>query len=331
MTSIAILTDLFIFMEIYKKLKEFGQVKINEPLSKHTTFKIGGPADFFVMVDSTDKLVELLNFVSGEGVDYFLIGGGSNMLASDAGFRGVVISTQKNKGFRVEGDLVVVEAGYSTVEVAQSSMKAGLTGFEWGVGVPGTIGGAVRGNAGATGGETKDVVEKVEVYRDGEIVALNNEECRFNYRDSIFKHNTDIILRVYLRLKKSENKELIKTALKHLQYRNTTQPQGYSSTGCIFKNLKLETESEKELKKLKGLGVPQEFLVAKKIPAGWLVQEAGMKGESVGQAQVSERHGNFIVNLGGATAQNVMDLIEKIKEKVYDKFGVELEEEIRII
>ena len=264
-------------MDLYKKLKEFGKVKINEPLSKHTTFKIGGPADFFVIVDSTDKLVELLNFLIGEGIEYFLIGGGSNMLVSDEGFLGVVISTINNKQITIEDEVVVVEAGATTALVAQESMRNNLTGFEWGVGVPGTIGGAVRGNAGATGSEIKDTLKKVEVYRDGEVIELDNKDCKFGYRNSIFKHNTDIILRVYLRLEKSQNKvngearedalgykELMKIALGHLQYRNKTQPQGYSSTGCIFKNFTISGVA-----KLRNLNIPKEFIDSGKIPAGW--------------------------------------------------------------
>lgn len=313
-------------MELYKKLREFGKVKINEPLAKHTTFKIGGNANLFVIVDSIDKLTSLLKFLNGEGVNYFILGGGSNMLASDNTFGDIVIKIIA-KQMKIENDLVVVDAGCPTVEVAQNSVKENLTGFEWGVGVPGTMGGAVRGNAGAVGGEMKDNVEKVEVFRDGEIIELSNAECEFKYRDSVFKNNNDVILRVYLRLAKSEGKELMKKAMENIAYRNKTQPQGFASTGCIFKNIKtnkLKKDVKKDL-------ISDEFWQKGVISAGWLVQEAGLKGEKVGKAQVSDKHGNFIVNLGGATAQNVMDLIDKVKEKVYDKFGIELEEEIQLV
>lgn len=311
--------------ELYTQLKVFGHVKANEPMSKHTTFKIGGPVDYFLTVDSTDNLVEALRFLDGEGVPYFILGGGSNMLVHDEGFRGVAIKIN-NKQLTINNDIVEADAGCSTVEVAQKSIAAGLTGFEWGVGVPGTIGGAVRGNAGAMGGDMKMAVEKVEIYRDNEIVEITNTECEFGYRDSVFKHQSDIILRVYLRLKKTEDVSGMKQAMDNLMYRNKTQPQGYSSMGCVFKNVDVKNHEI-----LNGKMVPDQFTKSGKISAGWLIDQSGMKGVKVGNAQVSERHGNFIVNLGGATAQDVLSLIEQVKEKVYDTSGIEIEEEIQII
>ena len=324
-------------------LKPFGQVKLNEPLAKHTTFKIGGPADCLVIVEDVDKLVELLKYLDGEGTSYMILGGGSNMLAGDEGFRGVVIK-MKISDFRIQNDLLIAEVGCSTVAMAQESIKAGLTGFEWGVGVPGTIGGAVRGNAGAMGGEMKNVVEKVEVYLDGEVVTLNHHECHFGYRESVFKHSKCVILRAYLCLQKNtentENKktlEPMKKALEFLQYRNQTQPRGNASIGCIFKNIDLagvygEAHRERLLQHFDAQNEKvREFLHREKISAGWLIEQVGMKGLRVGLAQVSEKHGNFIVNLGGASAQDVLTLIAQIKEKVYDRLGIELEEEIQII
>jgi len=323
---------------MYQTLKNFGKAKIQEPLCKHTTFKIGGPADFFVTVEKIDKLQELLAFLDGEGQEYFILGGGSNMLARDEGFRGVVIEV-KDKTIEQEGDEMIACAGAVTVEVAQQSMKGGLTGFEWGVGVPGTIGGAVRGNAGAMGSEMKDNVKKVLLYKDGSLHEYDNDACGFEYRSSIFKREGGIILKVWLKLKKGENIEGKKKMLEFLRYRNTTQPQGYASTGCIFKNVefnetvpkgaynrkKLLEHFDKENEKV------QQFLSVGKISAGWLVQEAGCKGYQVGQAQVSEKHGNFIINLGGATSHDVLKIIEMVKEKVYNTYGIELEEEIQIV
>ncbi|MBP9694959.1 MAG: UDP-N-acetylmuramate dehydrogenase [Candidatus Magasanikbacteria bacterium] len=324
--------------ELYTQLKVFGHVKANEPMNKHTTFKIGGPVDYFLTIDSTDSLVEALRFLDGEGVPYFILGGGSNMLVRDEGFRGVAVRI-KDTRCEIQDTVVQCAAGCSTVEAAQKSIAAGLTGFEWGVGVPGTIGGAVRGNAGAMGGEMKDSVDQVEIYRDGEIVEINNKECQFGYRDSVFKHRSDIILRVYLRLKKTEDVSGMKQAMDNLMYRNKTQPQGYASIGCIFKNIDLkkienshrhQAGSRSKREKLK-IEIPEEFVKKGKISAGWLIDQSGMKGVKVGNAQISERHGNFIVNLGGATAQDVLSLIEQAKEKVYDTTGVEIEEEIQII
>jgi len=324
-------------IELYKELRQYGKVKINEPLSKHTTFKIGGPADLFVIVDSTDSLVEVLKFLEGSGTAYFILGGGSNMLVSDEGFRGVVIKV-KAQHAEVEGETVIADAGCITVAIAQLSIQHSLTGFEWGVGVPGTIGGAVRGNAGAMGGEMKDSVGKVELFRDGEVITLAHDECEFGYRTSGIKKSGGVVLRVWLDLEKTEDKTGMKKALEHLKYRNSTQPKGYSSTGCIFKNVDiipgpkgdknrelLLTHFDEQNEKI------QQFLRVGKISAGWLVEQAGMKGAQEGNALVSDVHGNFILNKGGATADEVISLIENIKTKVYTKYGIEIEEEIQIV
>lgn len=312
--------------ELYTQLKQFGHVRVNEPMAKHTTFKIGGPADYFLSIEETDKIVEALLFLDGEGVPYFVLGGGSNMLVRDEGFRGVVVE-MKNRKSEVVGDQVLAEAGGTTVEIARKSIQAALTGFEWGVGVPGTIGGAVRGNAGAMGSEMKEVVHKVEVYKDGEVQEFTHEESQFHYRHSLFKDEGGIVLRVWLKLQPVAAEvaaQGMKKALEYLQYRNKTQPQGFASTGCIFKNFEIGNSQL-------NFEVPEEFLKKGKISAGWLVDQAGMKGTQVGQAKVNETHGNFVVNLGGATAADVLTLIDQIKERVYDKFAIDIEPEIQII
>ncbi|MCB9798249.1 UDP-N-acetylmuramate dehydrogenase [Candidatus Nomurabacteria bacterium] len=324
---------------MYTELKKFGKVKTDEPLSKHTTFKIGGPAKYFVVLEDVDVLVELLQYLDGEGMPYFLLGGGSNMLASDSGFDGVVIQI-KDKTIHIDKNTVEAAAGAITVEVAQQSMKAGLTGFEWGVGVPGTIGGAVRGNAGAMGKEMKDDVLKVLVYKDGEVLEVNNEACGFAYRSSLFKREGGIVLKVFLSLEiGEENLDAKKKMLEFLKYRNTTQPQGFASTGCIFKNAELDQSTELGKTNKEKLFAHfdehdekiQQFLKVGKISAGWLVEQVGLKGYTVGQAQISQRHGNFIVNLGGAKAADVLSIIETIQDRVYNEYGIEMEEEIQIV
>lgn len=320
--------------ELLEQLKKFGQVKLNEPLAKHTTFKIGGAVQFFLVTESTDKLVAALQYLDGEGVARHIIGGGSNMLAPDQGVDGVVIQV-KNQNLKITDNFLEVDAGCLTVAVAQASIQAGLTGFEWGVGVPGTIGGAVRGNAGAMGGEMSQSVAKVAVYRDGEVLHLNKTDCGFDYRESNFKHRPDVILSVTLELSKTEDKEGMKKALEYLQYRNKTQPQGYASTGCVFQNA---VASRTGISKEKLLALfPEDaekiekFFIIDRISAGWLVEKSGMKGAKVGQAAVSDKHGNFVVNLGGATSVEVLTLIEQIKEKVYATTGVTIEPEIQIV
>jgi UDP-N-acetylmuramate dehydrogenase len=319
--------------ELYTHLKQFGKVKTNEPFAKHTTFKIGGPAEFFVSVSETEKLVDLLKYLDGEGVPYFIFGGGSNMLVSDDGFDGVVISVNSRQS-TVNENVFIADAGVPTVEVAQRTMQAGLTGFEWGVGVPGTIGGAVRGNAGAMGGEMRDSVEKIEVYRNGEVFELSNEECKLDYRDSVFKHEGGVILRVHMKLDlAAPDAVLMQKAMEHLKYRNASQPQGFSSSGCIFKNVEYEMKNVELLKKhfQEDSEIMVQFKKVGKISAGWLVEQAEMKGKQIGNAKVSETHGNFLVNVGGATFSDVISLIEEVKEAVYTKFGIELEEEVSII
>ncbi|MBT3538906.1 UDP-N-acetylmuramate dehydrogenase [Candidatus Parcubacteria bacterium] len=310
--------------QLYKELKNFGKVKLKESLAKHTTFKIGGPAKYFVIVEDVAKLSELLKYLDAQGIPYVVIGGGSNMLVSDDGFDGVIIRI-KGGGVKVKSDVIEAGAGCTTVQVAQESIKAGLTGFEWGVGVPGTIGGAVRGNAGAMGGDMNKVIEKVEVYQDGEVVEYSNEESSFKYRDSIFKHNGGIILRVWLKLEKGENRDLQKQAITNIQYRNQTQPHGHASSGCTFKNVEIREDSNFKIK------IPQDFLEKGIISAGWLIDQCNIKGYTAGNAQVSEKHGNFIVNLGGATANDVLSIIDHVKGEVYNTFGINLQEEIQII
>ena len=312
----------------YKQLNKFGKVKLDEPLSKHTTLKVGGPAKYFVIVDSITKLGGLLKYLDAEGVLYIVMGGGSNMLVGDDGFDGVVIKVQSSE-CEVEGDVIRADAGCTTVQIAQESIKAGLTGFEWGVGVPGTIGGAVRGNAGAMDGDMAEAVEKVEVYRDGEILELSKEECEFGYRNSCFKREGGVVLRVWLRLKKDkegEGKELMKKAIEHIKYRNQTQPQGHASSGCTFKNVELKKQDTNYK-----IQIPSDFLDKGIIPAGWLIDQCRLKGYQVGNAQISEKHGNFIVNLGCATANDILSIIDHVKGEVYNTFGINLEEEIQII
>jgi len=314
--------------QIYTNLKKYGKVKLNVLLSKYTTFKLGGLAKYFIIVDKTANLVGLLQFLREENIDFIILGGGSNVLWSDEDFGGVVVKIANQEIKFLDNNILLVDAGCVTVSVARESVRLGLTGFEWGVGVPGTVGGAVRGNAGAMGGNMSKNLFKVEVFRQGEILELSNEECEFSYRDSVFKSNNDIILRVWLKLDKSneESKKLMKKVLENIQYRNSTQPQGFASSGCIFKNVSIEKWNQEN-----GTEVPELFFDKSVISAGWLIEQSGLKGIKIGQAQVSEKHGNFIINLGGAKASDVKSLIDDVKEKVYNKFRVNLEEEVQEI
>lgn len=309
--------------ELYQQLKEFGHVKLNEPLSKHTTFKIGGKAQFFVIVEETEKLIGLLDYLSGEGINYYILGGGSNLLFSDNEFEGVVIKVKSIK-YKVESDVIEVEAGVVLAKLLNEATHNELTGLEWAAGVPGTVGGAVRGNAGAMGHDMAEVVEKVEVWRNGEVIELNKAECGFSYRESAFKKNTDVILRVWSKLAKGDKAEILKLVQGYLKQRTGRYPNS-PSAGSFFKNIDLKNwpGNIKEL--------PELFQVRGKVPAGWLIEQAGMKGFSVGGAKVSDEHGNFIISFDSATQHDILTLIESLKEKVYNKYGVELEPEVEVV
>lgn len=313
---------------MYSQLQEVAEsVKRNVSMSRLTSFKIGGPARYLVTVTSIAQLQDVLALAAEYDIQTFVLGGGSNLLVADEGFDGVVIQLKLTE-LTIADTVVIAQAGVKTVEIAQKSVAAGLTGFEWGVGVPGTIGGAVRGNSGASTGEMKDAVTSVTALIDGEIVDLGNAECAFGYRHSMFKENGGIVLSVTLTLVHGDKQESMKKLQEYLQYRMETQPKGYASTGCIFKNKEI---TDQEIIDLKGHDIPQQFLDSKKIPAGWLIEHSGLKGTHVGKASVSQAHGNFILNEKGASAAQVKELIEQIKTTVYTQYGISLEEEICLL
>lgn len=310
----------------YEKLKEFGDVKINESLAKHVTFKIGGPARFFISVSKTDGLVELLNYLTGEGTDYLILSGGSNLLMNDEGFDGLVIKIATNampkiipggSGFDLE-----VEAGVSLGLVVSLAAKNSFKGIDWGIGIPGTFGGAVRGNAGAMGREISSILNWVEIWRDGEVLRLQPQECGFTYRESNFKHNQDVILSASIHLEPGDKKEIMEKMQGYLKQRKHTP---FPSAGSFFKNLKLHQwpGDKKDL--------PELFLQRGSVPVGWITDQLGLRGLVVGGAKISDEHGNYIINFANATQADVLSLVEEIKQKVYNKFGVELEPEVQII
>jgi len=309
--------------ELYKQLKEFGHVKINESLAKHTTFKIGGPADFFIEINDNDKLVELLNFVNGAGIEYFILGGGSNMLFSDSGFKGVVIKVKTTK-LKTENETIIAEAGVLLSQVVTEASKNSLSGLEWGVGIPGTVGGAVRGNAGAMGRESANCLEKVEIWQDGEVIEMTKEELKFSYRASCIKSSGGVILKAYFKLVPEEKQKIMTAMTGYLKQRTGRYP-AYPSAGSFFQNIDIN-KWPGDLKVL-----PEIFVERKKVPVGWVVEQLNMKGFAVGGAKISDEHGNFVINYNHATQADVLTLVETLKEKVYNKFGVELIPEVEIM
>lgn len=300
-------------------------IKENEPLSRHTTLHVGGVASYFIEARSEEQVLEAVHFAGEKKLPFFILGGGSNTLADDKGFDGVVIKIQNND-FVIEGETVTIGAGHLAALAARKIAVAGLTGFEWAVTLPGTIGGAVFGNAGCFGGEMGDVlvsVRMLEVLRKSQIIELKNTECRFGYRNSIFKTNSAVILNVTLKLKKGEQEKIKTTMQQFLDIRKTKQPLNCPSAGCMFKNYEIKSGEQFIF------SVPTEFLKIGKIPAGWLVEQAGGKGLNIGPVKISEMHGNFLLNTGHATAGDIKGLVKIIQEKVQNKFGIQLEMEVR--
>jgi UDP-N-acetylmuramate dehydrogenase len=318
-------------MTVEKKLLElFGdRMKRDEPLAKHLNFRIGGPADYFVEVKTVDELKRGIEISNAEGLEYFVLGGGSNTLASDDGFRGIVFKMAM-RGHKIDGVYVMAEAGMISASLARATAKAGLEGFAWAISLPGTIGGAVRGNAGCFGGEMKDTVTKVEVLRDGDIIELAAKDLNFGYRDSSVKHSEDIVLRVHFELKIGDKDALMKKLDDTLAARKESQPLHAGSAGCMFKNF--EFEGQEEYDRLKALGeIPEGMLEVHRISAGWVVDHLDLKGKKIGDAQISGDHGNFIVNLGKATASDIVQLVALVKSRARKVYGIQLQEEVKYL
>ena len=289
--------------------------KKNVSLAKHTTFKIGGPAKYFYIAKTKQDLIKAIKTAKELNLLFFVLGGGSNLLVADKGFDGLVIKCQMSvinflqlkAGFKI-----VAGAGLPLEKLVNTSVEKGLTGMEWAIGIPGTLGGAIRGNAGAFGSSIADIIKEVEVLEITENSSqqtkiFKNKDCKFGYRDSIFKHNSNlIILSAEIQLKKENKKEIQKKMKEHLKQRKKTQPLGFPSAGSIFKN-------------------PKGF------SAGELIEKCGLKGKKINGAQISEIHSNFIVNLGQAKAKDVEKLIKLVKQKVKQKLGIELGEEIQYL
>ena len=283
-------------------------ILIDEPMSRHTTFRVGGPADFFVTPKAKEEVRDVIRICKEAGMPYYIIGNGSNLLVSDAGYRGVIVQIYKEMNeVKVEGDLVKAQAGALLSGIAAKALGAELSGFEFASGIPGTIGGACVMNAGAYGGEMKDVLEFVTVLTgEGKIIELGRNELELGYRTSVIAKKGYIVLGAVLKLERGDG-EKIKTYMDELKEKRVTkQPLEYPSAGSTFKR-------------------PEGYF------AGKLIEDAGLRGYRVGDAQVSEKHCGFVVNRGKATCAEVLQLIEEVQKKVKEQFGVQLEPEVRII
>lgn len=355
----------------------------NVLLKNYTTFKIGGKAKYFLKIKTNEKLIQAIKWAKKRNLPFFILGGGSNLLVADKGYKGLVINFQLSNTTLQEVSLfarlnntrlnnfqkneIIVGAGMKLGELINISANKKLTGLEWAAGIPGTIGGAIRGNIEAFGWSIGQFIKKVEVYdvKKEKIKNFNNQDCKFSYKNSVFKKNPNlIILSAEIKLKKNDKKKIKKKICDNLAYRAKNHPLNFPSAGCIFKNyiypvnadansnanpfarkkelLKKSQITNNELAKQFPEQFPKqfpefkEFNKKKLIPAGWLIEKCGLKGKRVGGAEVSQKHANFIISAPSkfakkTKAKDVVNLIKLIKKKVKEKFKIKLEEEIQYL
>lgn len=307
------------------------KIEKNVLLKKYSTFRIGGSAKYFVKITELKELKEAIEWAKENEEKFMILGGGSNVLFEDKGFNGLVICLRNNKIKLLENKKISCQAGMTLSGLVNFATENSLTGLEWAAGIPGTVGGAIRGNAGAFGSEIKDVVDKI-VYFDLKNLKkewCNKQECQFDYRKSVFKEfDNKVIWEVVFELKAGEKEEIKRRAKDIIGKRQEKQPclsEG-GSAGSIFKNPVVGKDVVELFEKEKGVQCH-----GNKVPAGWLIDMCEMRGFELGDVQVSEKQANFIVNKGEGRAETVIILISMLKQKVRNTFGVQLEEEVEIV
>ncbi|MCM1087072.1 MAG: UDP-N-acetylmuramate dehydrogenase [Muribaculaceae bacterium] len=276
-----------------------------EPMSRHTTFRVGGEAACMLLIEQEEELLRLIPYLNKVGRDYFILGNGSNLLVGDKGYRGIIIKIGNGMdNLTVEGNQIRVQAGALLSQTAAAARDAGLSGLEFAAGIPGSVGGGIVMNAGAYDGEMKQVIQSVKVMdKEGTILVLDNDTMEFGYRTSIIKNRPFIVLEAVLQLQPG-NKEEIRAKMEELmEKRRSKQPLSYPSAGSTFKR-------------------PEGYF------AGKLIMDAGMRGYRIGGAQVSDKHCGFVVNTGNATAADIREVIEEVQERVKERFQVTLEPEV---
>lgn len=319
-------------MNIGEKLKyELGENLLeNQILAKFTTFQIGGPAKYFFIAKTKNELAKTLKLANELNLKILILGGGSNMLISDLGFNGLVIKIE-NQELKVKNEKIICGAGIELLELVKMSVKNNLRGLEKLAGIPGTVGGAIRGNAGAFGQEMKDKVESVEVVAiNGEIRNLSNNECGFQYRNSIFKKTKDLVVwSCVIKLENGDAEKIKNETESILKHREVMHPSyhDFPSAGSMFKNpIVKNQELIKEFEQEKNTECR-----GSKLPAGWLIEKAGLKGKRINGASVSDKQANFIINDKIAKAKDVAELIAFVKQEIYSQFKIRLEEEVQYI
>ncbi len=292
-------------MEIKKILPELKQDIL---LKDYTTFKIGGKAKYFYKAETKEELIKAVKITKKIKLPFFILGGGSNILVADKGYQGLVIKMLHTNHLILDTK-ISTEAAVPLSLLVKKSLDSNLTGLEWGIGIPGTVGGAIRGNAGAFGKSISDIIKQVEVFNSEKekIENYSQKDSSFAYRESVFKKRPElVILSAELELKIGNKEEIQKKMKECLDYRKNSQPLEFPSAGSIFKNL------------------PD-------ISAGQFIDQCGLKGKRIGNVEISEKHANFIINLGDGKAEDVLKLINLMKKQVKDKFNIQLEEEIQYV
>lgn len=289
--------------EIQKVFK--GHITLNEPLARYTTFRIGGEADYFVEPLDADDVLSIVKYANKQGIPFYVMGNGSNILISDEGIRGIVINLDTSFNYlKQEGEDIISAAGTKMARFVDFCIQRGYAGVEMLAGIPATVGGALVMNAGCYGGETADFISEVKVVKDGTLLTLKKEICGFRYRNSDLKGT--VVLEGKFTLPKGNREELMTRRRQLIMQRNESQPVEVPNAGCVFKN-------------------------PKDNKAAILIQECGLKGKVFGGAMISEKHANFIVNKGNATANDVMELVKLIRSSVREKTGIELEMEVKLV
>ncbi|MBU4439487.1 MAG: UDP-N-acetylmuramate dehydrogenase, partial [Firmicutes bacterium] len=283
-----------------KAIMAIENIKENEPMKDHTSFKVGGPADLFLMPQSKEELQKVLAICKKSQKNLYIMGNGSNLIVRDGGYSGIIINTKALSHVNTESETLIAEPGISLKDLATIALEEKLTGLEFASGIPGSLGGAVTMNAGAYDGEMKGVIKSIQVItEDGSLKTIPNSECAFGYRSSILQQHNWVLVSVEIELKKGDYQAIEEKMLDLNTQRQTKQPLEYPSAGSTFRR-------------------PVGYY------AGKLVQDAGFRGYSIGGAQVSEKHSGFVINKGGATASDILNLIHAIQAGVKEKFNVDL-------
>ena len=296
------------FIDFLESIVAAENILLEEPMHKHTTFRVGGPAEVFVTVENKEQLEKIIKYLNLVERPYFILGNGSNLLVGDKGYRGVIIRLGGEfNTLKTEGTLLTAGASVLLSAAARAAMENGLTGMEFASGIPGSIGGGVKMNAGAYDGEMRQIVESVQVmYKDGSILDLDNETMEFGYRNSVIKNRPYVVLQVSLRLQPGNREEILARMKELAARRKEKQPLEFASAGSTFKR-------------------PEGYF------AGKLIMDSGLRGARIGGAQISEKHCGFVINDGTATAADIAELIQEVSETVKEKFGVTLEPEVILL